>query len=189
MGVFKLGKMTLGSLFKKPETIMYPQITKPQPKGLKGHIAIDAENCILCGLCDRSCTTDCISVDKAARTWSINRYQCIQCGYCTTVCPKKCLHMLPDYAPACTECQLDVVEVVESGKGAKPASSTDTGNVEKAATPSQAVEEVARAAKSAVAVSPDNTDSAKAAIDDVVLAKIALMDADKADKVRSALSC
>ncbi len=24
MGSFKLGKMTLGSLFKKPETVMYP---------------------------------------------------------------------------------------------------------------------------------------------------------------------
>ena len=28
MGSFKLGKMTLGGLFKKPETLMYPVETK-----------------------------------------------------------------------------------------------------------------------------------------------------------------
>ena len=100
MGVFKLGNMTFGSLFKKPETVKYPVERKPQPEGLKGHIAIDVDACILCGMCDRSCSTDCITVDKAARTWTIDRYQCVQCGYCITVCPKKCLSMEPNYAPA-----------------------------------------------------------------------------------------
>ena len=32
MGSFKLGKMTLGGLFKKPETLMYPVETKT-PQG------------------------------------------------------------------------------------------------------------------------------------------------------------
>ena len=36
MGAFKLGKMTFGSLFKKPETVLYPFEKKPQPEGLKG---------------------------------------------------------------------------------------------------------------------------------------------------------
>ena len=38
MGSFKLGKMTLGGLFKKPETLMYPVETKTPPAGLKGHV-------------------------------------------------------------------------------------------------------------------------------------------------------
>ena len=36
MGGFKLGKMTLGSLFKKPETVLYPVEKKEAPAGLKG---------------------------------------------------------------------------------------------------------------------------------------------------------
>ena len=41
MGSFKLGKMTLGGLFKKPETLMYPVETKTPPAGLKGHVVND----------------------------------------------------------------------------------------------------------------------------------------------------
>lgn len=50
MGSFKLGKMTLGGLFKKPETLMYPVETKTPPAGLKGHVVNDVDRCILCGL-------------------------------------------------------------------------------------------------------------------------------------------
>ena len=121
MGAFKLGKMTFGSLFKQPETIQYPLQTKPQPRGLKGHIVIDVDDCILCGMCDRSCTTDCITVDKAARTWSINAFGCVQCGYCTTVCPKKCLHMDPNYHPASVEITSDTFVVPVQEKAAKAA--------------------------------------------------------------------
>ena len=55
MGSFKLGKMTLGGLFKQPETIQYPVQTKTPPPGLKGHVANDVANCILCGICQKRC--------------------------------------------------------------------------------------------------------------------------------------
>ena len=116
MGVFKLGKMTFGSLFKKPETVLYPIEKKPQPLGLKGHIEVDAAQCILCGMCDKSCPTDCITVDKAVRTWSIFPFQCIQCGYCVQVCPKNCLEMDPNYWTATTGKDRHVVEIPEKGK-------------------------------------------------------------------------
>lgn len=116
MGAFKLGKMTFGSLFKKPETVLYPVVEKPKPAGLKGHIEVDAAACILCGMCDRNCATNCITVDKAARTWSIDRFQCIQCGYCITVCPKKCLSMDPTYAPASTVRAATTVGIPEQEK-------------------------------------------------------------------------
>lgn len=119
MGAFKLGGMTLGSLFKKPETLQYPAQTKEPPAGLKGQIAIDAETCILCGLCARSCPTDSIAVSKPDRTWSIQHFQCIQCGYCTQVCPKKCLTMLPTYPTPATEKHVDVVEIPEQEKKPK----------------------------------------------------------------------
>ena len=126
MGTFKLGKMTFGSLFKQPETVQYPFQTRPQPLGLKGHIRCDVDACILCGMCERSCTTDCIKVDKQARTWQINAFGCVQCGYCVTICPRKCLYMEPDYHPSATNMTADVLEVpVGSGK-AKPEAGATT---------------------------------------------------------------
>lgn len=113
MGFFKLGTMTLGSLFKKPETLQYPFEHEEPPAGLKGHIVNEVESCILCGMCERSCPTSSIHVEKAERIWRINPFSCIQCGYCITVCPKKCLVMNPAYWKPGTTKELEVFEVPE----------------------------------------------------------------------------
>lgn len=109
MGTFKLGKMTLKSLFGKPETIMYPVQQPPRPAGLRGHVVIDIELCILCGICSKRCPADAISVDKAAQTWSINHFQCVQCEACVRDCPKACLSMDVESAPAAATKGLTVV--------------------------------------------------------------------------------
>ena len=96
-GSFKLGKMTLRSLFKKPETVCYPVETRPQPEDLKGHIEIDIATCVLCQVCAKRCPTGAITVDKEHQTWTINRFDCIQCRTCVRECPHGCLSMLPDY--------------------------------------------------------------------------------------------
>ena len=92
MGI-KLGSMTLGSLFKKPETTQYPFQTRFAPEQRKGHIGIDIEACILCGICAKRCPADAIVVDKPGSTWTIDAYRCVQCGSCIRECPKKCLTM------------------------------------------------------------------------------------------------
>ncbi len=116
MGSFKLGGMTFSSLFKKPETIRYPFEKKPLPEGLKGHIENEVENCILCGICQRTCPSDAINVDKQTRTWSINPFLCVQCGSCARECPKKCLVMLPTYTPVTTKMFTTCIEIPESEK-------------------------------------------------------------------------
>ena len=121
MGAFKLGTMTLASIFKKPETIMYPTVVPEPPQGLKGQILCDVDTCILCGICAKSCTCDCIRVDKAERVWAINHYQCVQCGYCVTCCPKKCLTMDPHYAKVAGKIEEEVFAVPEQEKPAKKA--------------------------------------------------------------------
>ena len=103
MGSFKLGKMTLGGLFKKPETLMYPVETKTPPAGLKGHVVNDVDRCILCGICQKRCPCAAIVVDKPARTWTIDRFRCVQCGSCVRECPKDCLTMEPTYTPPATD--------------------------------------------------------------------------------------
>ena len=97
MSGFKLGGMTFGSLFKKPETLRYPMEKKPSPAGLKGHVAIDVDLCILCGMCQRVCPCDAIVVEKGPRTWTLDPFICVQCGSCVRACPKSCLVMEPTY--------------------------------------------------------------------------------------------
>lgn len=180
MGAFKLGKMTLGSLFKRPVTLLYPFETKPAPAGLKGHIAIDREQCILCGLCERSCTTNCLTVNKAERFWQINRYQCVQCGYCITVCPKQCLSMLPTYAevtPTMTSERVDIPQ----GAGDKAEKKTDTG------APSKTAEAKAPAQSPDAASAPAPEEEPWPKADPQLQTLLSHMDDDRAHKVRIAL--
>lgn len=97
MGSFKLGKMTLKSLFTKPSTVLYPFEEKPKPAGIKGHIENDIASCILCGTCARVCPAGALIVDRKAGTWSIDHFRCVQCGSCVLNCPVPCLSMLPGY--------------------------------------------------------------------------------------------
>lgn len=113
MGAFKLGTMTLKSLFTRPETLRYPVERKPAPAGLKGHVTNDVESCILCGVCQRRCPCDTIVVDKQARTWTIDRFRCVQCGSCVRECPKHCLTMEPTYTPPSTRKHADTFPVPE----------------------------------------------------------------------------
>lgn len=103
MGVFNLGKMTLDSLFGKPETIQYPAEVKEPCAGLKGHVVLDVDTCILCGICSKRCPCGAITVDKQNRTWSIDGFRCVQCGSCVRECPKACLTMEPTYTAPSTE--------------------------------------------------------------------------------------
>lgn len=100
MGI-KLGTMTLGSLFKKPETTQYPFQTRFAPDKRKGHIGNDIETCILCGICSRVCPADAIVVNKPGSSWTIDGYRCVQCGSCIRECPVHCLTM-EEALPAAT---------------------------------------------------------------------------------------
>ncbi len=100
MGSFKLGGMTFGSLFKKPETLLYPAQTKAPYPQQKGHVENDVDECILCGMCQRVCPCHCITVEKKERRWGIDPFSCIQCGSCVRACPTSCLSMQPQCTAA-----------------------------------------------------------------------------------------
>ena len=87
----------LKNLFSKPATKGYPFEPAVFPDRMRGHVSIEIEKCITCGICARSCPPGALQVDRAAGTWTINRFDCVQCGSCVNVCPKKCLQIVPGY--------------------------------------------------------------------------------------------
>jgi len=95
MAIFKLGKVVMTSLFKKPATLMYPVIPRQWQERTRGHISIVEKDCILCSICSKRCPTHAITVDREGRTWTINRMDCVQCGSCAalvlTIAPKNVL--------------------------------------------------------------------------------------------------
>ncbi|MEG1657652.1 MAG: 4Fe-4S binding protein [Oscillibacter sp.] len=90
-------RVALKNLFSSPATGNYPLQPAQYPGRMRGHVEIDIENCIGCGLCARACPPGALHVERAANTWSILRFDCVQCGSCVTACPKDCLHLVPEY--------------------------------------------------------------------------------------------
>lgn len=119
MGVFSIGKTVIGSLFKKPSTLMYPVIPREWEERTRGAVAIDVDGCVLCGMCGRACPTNAIEVDRKAGTWSIERMACIQCRGCVDNCPPGCLSMDPKYTEPGGEKIVDTFEVPQKKKAAK----------------------------------------------------------------------
>ena len=111
--------MTFGSLFKKPETCLYPAEKKVAPAGLRGHITIDDSKCILCSICQKACPCDAITVDKKGRVWAIEPFRCILCDSCVRACPKQALITSPDLKEIATG-KYDTIVPIPDPK-AKPA--------------------------------------------------------------------
>ena len=107
MANMKIGRMILRSMVRKPATLMYPAVPRTWGERTRGHIEIDIENCIFCGICARKCPTDAITVDRNEKSWSIERMGCIQCICCVEHCPKDCLVCKPDYTSPGMEMVVD----------------------------------------------------------------------------------
>lgn len=93
MNVMVFAKTALKNLFSTPATKMYPQVPAQYPERTRGHVTIDIDTCIFCGICQRKCPTGAIKVDRPSKSWSIEPYGCVQCANCVECCPKKCLGM------------------------------------------------------------------------------------------------
>ena len=48
----------------------------------------DPSNCIYCTICARKCPAGALTVDRAAKTWTLDGDACVGCGTCAEACPK-----------------------------------------------------------------------------------------------------
>ncbi len=97
MGVMKIGKSLMNSLFAEPETSKYPEGGLKLSKASRGSIVIDEEACTLCRLCGRRCPSGAIKPDRSQSRIMIDRMKCLVCGECVEECPEHALSMAREY--------------------------------------------------------------------------------------------
>jgi len=110
MPFLPMAKTIIQSLFRKEATVPYPMEPMPKDPLVRGHVDIDIDACIFCGICGKKCPTGALRIDRNDKEWEIARFECIVCGACCEACPKKCLHMRPELTPSAAETNKDLVK-------------------------------------------------------------------------------
>lgn len=93
MGYFQMSKLALKWAVRKPPTSQYPFEPRKIIAGSRGRLVFTKDNCVYCTVCAKKCPTGALMVNRAQKTWVIDRLRCITCGYCVEVCPKKSLEL------------------------------------------------------------------------------------------------
>jgi NADH-quinone oxidoreductase subunit I len=97
-------------MFRKRETVLYPEKQVPLPPRYRGRIILSRdpdgkERCVACYLCSSACPVDCIALqateDNDGRRYPeffrINFSRCIFCGLCEEACPTYAIQLIPDF--------------------------------------------------------------------------------------------
>lgn len=103
-------RTTLKNLVSKPATRKYPAEPVLLPEGERGRVVYDMSKCIFCGLCEKRCPTNAITMDKPNKRQSVSRAKCIACGVCVESCPTDAIQMRPEYSPPATAPEIHVYD-------------------------------------------------------------------------------
>jgi NADH-quinone oxidoreductase subunit I len=104
--------ITIRYFFKPVVTVQYPHQTLPMTPRFRGHIELvkDAETgdpkCIVCGMCQKACPSNCITVNgekregvkgKVLTEYTLDFTKCSLCGLCVESCTPSAITFSKDY--------------------------------------------------------------------------------------------
>ena len=73
-----------------PKAEAAPAAPAVEPRG-DGKPAQDPSKCVYCTICARKCPGEALTVDRTAKTWTLDEDKCVMCGTCADVCPKNAI--------------------------------------------------------------------------------------------------
>jgi ferredoxin len=99
MNIFNLA---FANLLHGPTTQRFPNREAPAP-AFRGHVEIDSDLCVTCGICALVCVSAAIEVVplEATCSWTYDPAACTFCGSCVEHCPVDALTQAADRGPAC----------------------------------------------------------------------------------------
>ncbi len=98
----KMLKTIIKQFCHKPVTTTFPVKPAKKYEATRGHLIFDPSKCTSCTICMKRCPSQAIVVDKAAKTWTIDRFRCVICGSCIDLCRFGSLSMDTSYPAAAT---------------------------------------------------------------------------------------
>lgn len=105
-------RITLAQFFKPPITVQYPHETLSMPARFRGHIELVRDPvtgkaiCFACKVCERSCPSDCITVEgakldgekrKSVTDFRLDFTKCSLCGTCVEACKSNAIRFSRTY--------------------------------------------------------------------------------------------
>lgn len=97
--------------FKKRVTLEYPEVKSELGDNFRGKHIYNFEKCRACGICQKSCPANAITIIKEDKTlveYSIDYKKCIFCGNCAFYCPFSAIKMGSEFELA-TDSAKDLV--------------------------------------------------------------------------------
>ena len=88
-------------------------VIKPRDDGKPVQVP---SKCVYCTICAKKCPAGALTVDRAAKTWTLDEDSCVGCGTCAEACPKKAI-LMPGDEPVTVEAAAPAAPKAE----AKPA--------------------------------------------------------------------
>lgn len=108
--------ITFRHIFKKMDTVEYPEVKRPQSPIFRGLHKLQRyengqERCVGCALCAAACPPEAIYLEakendpkdpvsageRYASVYQIHLLRCIWCGFCEEACPEDAIVMGPEF--------------------------------------------------------------------------------------------